>query len=145
MWTGSEVKANVASCITLLNLLLNWNVTFVIGSHNDFIVYCFNCLLTKCVSLWDDGLSVIVVYQQGLSIIPVNLSGSKYSKRDLQILEELDHTLARKKRMVGLIIAGVTFITQIASATKFPLALTWEVQTSSFINHLAENVTNAWA
>ena len=46
--------------------------------------------------------------------------------------------------MVLLIIAGVvTLITLIASATTSSLALAKEVQTSSYVNHLAENVTNA--
>jgi hypothetical protein len=66
------------------------------------------------------------------------------TERGLQILEELDHTLARSKCMVLLIIAGVvTLITLIASATTSSLALAKEVQTSSYVNHLAENVTNA--
>lgn len=34
-------------------------------------------------------------------MIPVNLSEPWYSEKCLQILEELDHTLARSKHMVG--------------------------------------------
>lgn len=45
--------------------------------------------------------------------------------------------------MVGLIIAGtVALITLTASATTSALALAQEVQIASFVNHLAENVTN---
>jgi hypothetical protein len=45
--------------------------------------------------------------------------------------------------MVRLIIAGIPFITLIASCTTSALALAQEVQTASFISHLAKNVTNA--
>ena len=46
--------------------------------------------------------------------------------------------------MVELIIAGVVaLIIFLASAATSVLALAKEVQTSSFVHHLAENVTNA--
>lgn len=77
-------------------------------------------------------------------MIPVNLSEPWYSEKCLQILEELDHTLARSKHMVGPIIVGVVaLMTLIASATTSALALSQEVQTASFVNHPADNVTNA--
>jgi len=76
-------------------------------------------------------------------MIPANLSEPWYSEKGLLILEELDHTLPRRKHMVGLIIAGnVVPMALIASATS-ALALAQEVQTASFVNHLAKNVTNA--
>lgn len=46
--------------------------------------------------------------------------------------------------MVGLITVGVVaLITLIASTTTSALTLAKEVQKASYINHLAENVTNA--
>ena len=77
-------------------------------------------------------------------MIPVNLSEPWHSEKDLKILEELDHSLARSKYMVRLIITGVVaLITLIASATTSVLALRQETWTASFVNYLAENITNA--
>ena len=62
----------------------------------------------------------------------------------MQILEELSQSLSRNKRIVGLIIAGIAaLITLIASTTASAIALTQEVKTATFVNHLAKNVTNA--
>jgi len=59
----------------------------------------------------------------------------------LQILEELDHTLARNKFIVGLIIADTGALTTIIdSATTSPLSSAQEMQTASFVDHLAENI-----
>lgn len=58
-------------------------------------------------------------------------------------MEEVECTPVRSKSMVGLIIAGIAFITLIASSTTSALVLAQEVQTASFISHLAKNVTNA--
>ena len=77
-------------------------------------------------------------------MIPVNLSEPRYSEKGLQILEKLDHALVRSKCMVGLIIVSVVvLITLIACVVNSALALAKVVQTSSYVNHLAENVTNA--
>ena len=44
---------------------------------------------------------------------------------------------------MGLIIAGIAaLITLIASNTASAIALTQEVKTATFVNHLAKNVTN---
>ena len=52
--------------------------------------------------------------------------------------------LSRSKWVVGLIIAGITaLITLIARTTALAIALTQEVKTASFVNHLAKYVTNA--
>ena len=81
------------------------------------------CLLPNCVSALDDGLSVMVVHQPTFIMIPAHLSEQWYSGKSLQILGELDHTLARSKCMGGLIIASViALITLIASATTSALA-----------------------
>ena len=142
--TCSGVIVNITSCITPPNLLLIGNVTFVIGSDNEFSVSCFNCLLSNCVSALDDGQSVMVVHQPALNIIPINLSEPWYSEKGLQVLEEVSQALSRSKRVVGLIIAGIAaLITLRASTTASAIALTQEVKTATFVNYLAKYVTNA--
>jgi hypothetical protein len=66
--TSSEVKVNVTSCVTPLNLLLIDNATFVLALiiSSIFLV----CLLPNCVSALDDGLSVMVVHQPTFIMIP---------------------------------------------------------------------------
>jgi hypothetical protein len=39
--TGSRVKVNVTSCVTLTNLLLIGTITFVNGSYNEYNDSCF--------------------------------------------------------------------------------------------------------
>lgn len=71
-------------------------------------------------------------------MIPVNLFESWYSEKGLQILEDLEHTMARSKPIIGLIISSVVaLITLIASATTSALALTQQLHIASFVNHLA--------
>jgi hypothetical protein len=53
--------------------------------------------LSNFVSVLYDGKSVMVVHQPAFIMIPVNLSEPWHSEIGLQILEELDHTLARNK------------------------------------------------
>ena len=80
----------------------------------------FLVLIVFCpiVSVLYDGQSVMVVQQPAFTMISVNVSELWYSEKGLQILEELDHALARSKHMVGLITVGVVALTTlIASAT----------------------------
>ena len=73
----------------------------------------------------------------------MNITGPWYSEESLQILEEVSQALSRSTRAVGLIIAGIAaLITLIPSTTASAIALTQEVKTATFVNHLAKNVTN---
>jgi hypothetical protein len=66
-------------------------------------------------------------------MIPIHLSEPWYSEKGSQILEELDHTLARSKHMVGLIMDSVVALITLNPSA---LVLVQEVQISSFVNHL---------
>jgi hypothetical protein len=55
----------------------------------------------------------------------------------LQILEEVSQALSRSKKVVGLIIAGIASL-----ITASAIALSQEVKSAIFVNHLAKNVTN---
>lgn len=74
--------------------------------------------MSNCGFSLHDGQSLMGVYQPTIIMMLVNLSEPWYSEKDLQILEELDHTL------VGLIVASVVvFTTLIASSPTSALAL----------------------
>lgn len=60
------------------------------------------------------------------------------------MLKELKGALSRQKRVIGLIIAGLTaLISMIAAAATAVVALTQEVQTAHYVNNLSRNVTMA--
>jgi hypothetical protein len=62
----------------------------------------------------------------------------------LQVLEEVSQALSRSKRVVGFIIAGIAPLIKLIASTTAAIALTQEVKTATFVNHLAKkNVTNA--
>ena len=86
----------------------------------------------------------MVVHQPAFTMIPVNSSEPWGSEKDSQILEELDHALARNKYMVGSIIVSlVAHVTCLAGASPCALVIAQVVQTASFVNHLAEIIINA--
>lgn len=60
------------------------------------------------------------------------------------MLKELKGAVSRQKRVIGLIIAGLTaLISMIAAAATAAVALTQEVQTAHYANNLSRNVTMA--
>jgi hypothetical protein len=82
-------------------------------------------------------MSVIVVYQPAFVLSLVSMTGPWYSEKSLHILEEVSQALSRSKRVVGLIIASmVALITLVASTSASAIALTQEIKTANFVNHL---------
>ena len=56
----------------------------------------------------------------------------------------MSQALSRSKRIVGFIIAGIAPLIKLIASTTAAIALTQEVKTATFVNHLAKkNVTNA--
>lgn len=79
----------------------------------------------------------MVVCEPAFVLLPVSRDLGIMGKKKLQILEEVSQALSRSKRAVGLIIAGTAvLITLIASTTASVIALTQEVKTATFVNHL---------
>ena len=88
-------------------------------------------------------MSVMVVCQPAFVLLPVSITGPWYSEKSFQVLEEVSQALSRSKRIVGSMIASIAaLITLLASTTASAIALTQEVKTATFVNHLAKNVTN---
>ena len=77
-------------------------------------------------------------------MLPVNVTGPWYSNSGLQVIHELSLLLQRPKRFLGLLIAGITaLIAVIASVAASATALTQSIHTTTFVNNLATNVSNA--
>ena len=136
--TGSGFQTSVSACVKAPNLLLIGHVKITFVSSTVFNVSCIDCTLSNCVSVLKTGMSVMVVYQPAFVLLPVNITGPWYFEKSLQVLKEVSQALSRSKRVVGLIIAGIAaLITLIASTTASAIALTQEVKTANFVNHLA--------
>jgi hypothetical protein len=46
-----------------------------------FNVSCIGCALSNCVSVLKPGMSVMVVYQPGFVVLPVNITGPWLKKK----------------------------------------------------------------
>nr|KAF6418685.1 hypothetical protein HJG63_008733 [Rousettus aegyptiacus] len=84
----------------------------------------------------------MVFYQPSFVMLPVNASGPWYADRGLQVLEEINEAISRQKRVIGLIIAGITALVSLI-ATTAAVALSQTVQTAHYVNNLSRNVTIA--
>ena len=75
-------------------------------------------------------------------MIPVKINGSWYDERGLELWREVEGALMRYRRGIGLIILGfVALVTLIASSITAALSLAQSVQTATFVNNLAQNVS----
>ena len=50
----------------------------------------------------------------------------------------MNQALNRNKRIVGFIIAGIAALIKLVASTTAAIALTQEVKTATFVNHLAK-------
>ena len=77
-------------------------------------------------------------------MVPVKINGSWYDERGLELWREVEGALMRYRRGIGLIILGfVALVTLIASSITAALSLAQAVQTATFVNNLAQNVSVA--
>ena len=75
-------------------------------------------------------------------MIPVKINGSWYDEKGLELWREVEGALMRYRRGIGLIILGfVALVTLIASLITAALFLAQSVQTATFVNNLAQNVS----
>ena len=81
------------------NVLLTGHVKITFVSSTVFKVSCIDCTLSNCVSVLKPGMSVMVVYQSALVLLPVSITGPWYSEKSLQVLEEVSQALSRSKRV----------------------------------------------
>ena len=75
-------------------------------------------------------------------MIPVKINRSWYDGRGLELWREVEGALMRYRRGIGLIILGfVALVTLIASSITAALSLAQSVQTATFVDNLAQNVS----
>ena len=73
----------------MLVLVLNKAPDFLLIGHikinfvssTVFNVSCIDCTLSNCVSVLKTGLSVMEVYQSAFVLLPMSITGPRYSKK----------------------------------------------------------------
>ncbi|KAL0611114.1 envelope glycoprotein, partial [Plecturocebus cupreus] len=84
----------------------------------------------------------ILVHQPLYAMLPVNLTGSWYDECSLQVLHQIRDLMIRLKRFIGLSIASIlAIVTVVATAASATVSLAHSVQTASYVNHLARNIS----
>ena len=75
-------------------------------------------------------------------MIPVKINGSWCDEKGLELWREVEVALMCYHRGIGLIILGfVALVTLIASSITAALSLAQSVQTATFVDNLAQNVS----
>ena len=106
-WIPQIANTNITACVTPPHVLIVGKINVTMRGRN-FNVTCYNCILTNCISFVLEGTIVMVFHQPSFVMLPVNTSGPWYADRGLQVLEKIIKALSRQKRVIGLIIAGIT-------------------------------------
>ncbi|XP_036079189.1 endogenous retrovirus group K member 7 Env polyprotein-like [Rousettus aegyptiacus] len=139
-WISRIADTNITACVTPPHVLMIGGINVTMRGRN-FYVTCYDCIFTNCISFVLKGTTVMVFHQLSFVMLPVNTSGPWCANRGLQVLEEIYKALSRQKRVIGLIIAGITaLVSLIATAA---VALSQTVQTAHYVNNLSKNVTMA--
>ena len=100
--------------------------------------------MTNCVRGITNQTRVLVLRHPAFVMVPVKINGSWYDKRRLELYRKVEGALMRYRRGIGLIILGfVALVTLIASSITEALSSAQSVQTATFVNNLAQNVSVA--
>lgn len=112
-------------------------------ANNTWRINCTGCMLRNCIMFLDNRTQMLVVHQPSFVFLPVNVS-KWYSSPGWQVIELATQALARPRRAIGLIIAGIAaLITLIAASTAAAVDLTQSIQTANYVNALSANVSGA--
>ena len=129
------------ACVPHPYALLVGSVNVQPGLRN-YNVTCNNCTLTNCVRGITNQTRVLVLRQPAFVMIPVKINASWYDEKGLELWREVEGALMCYRRGIGLIILGfVALVTLIASSITAALSLAQSVQTATFVNNLAQNVS----
>ena len=129
------------ACVPQPYVLLVGSVNIQPGLRN-YDVTCNNCTLTNCIRGITNQTRVLVLRQPAFVMVPVKINGSWYDERGLELWREVEGALMCYRRGIGLIILGfVALVTLIASSITAALTLAQSVQTATFVNNLAQNVS----
>ncbi|XP_032199056.1 endogenous retrovirus group K member 13-1 Env polyprotein-like [Mustela erminea] len=120
----------------------------VVKDYGLYHISCINCKLSNCVPVDTYNpnvpIHVFLVMQPPFFLLPVEVEGPWYANYGYQFALELENALSRKRRFIGMLIAGIgALITLIASATVSSFALAQTIHTADHVNALSQNISLA--
>uniref|UniRef100_A0A5F4WES7 Retroviral envelope protein GP41-like domain-containing protein n=1 Tax=Callithrix jacchus TaxID=9483 RepID=A0A5F4WES7_CALJA len=132
----------IQSCVTSPYTILLGNVSFS-ENNGHYSISCINCTLTNCMdSSMFPTSTILIVHQPPYVLLPVNISGDWYDEKALQIFHEVRKLLLRPKRFISILIASIiAIVSVVATAATAAVSLAHSVQTASYVNHLAKNIS----
>ena len=129
------------TCVPHPYALLVGSVNIQPGLQNYDVTYN-NCTLTNYIRKITNQTRVLVLRQPAFVMVPIKINGSWYDKRGLELWRKVEGALMRYHKRIGLIILGfVALVTLIVSSITAALTLAQSVQTATFVNNLAQNVS----
>lgn len=132
----------IQSCVASPYAILLGNVSFS-ENNGHYLISCINCTLTNCIdSSMFPTSTILIVHQPPYVLLPVNISGNWYDERALQIFHKVHELLLRPKRFIGIFITSIiAIVSVVATAATAAVSLAHSVQTASYVNHLAKNIS----
>lgn len=129
-------------------LAQNRNDLRVLKGETVYNVECVNCFISNCVdgNDYSNYKAVMIVKQPPYLMVPVKLEGQWFDDYALKVLYEFNGLISRPKRFIAALIVRITaLIATVASVTVSAVALSKQVHTASFVDHLSKNVSVALA
>ncbi|KAL0589139.1 envelope glycoprotein [Plecturocebus cupreus] len=111
---------NLVLLLLMLLLLVMFPLPGLLASYS---IYCENCILTNCI---DSSLfpvhTLLLVHQPPYVMLPVNVSGPWYDEKALLVFQQV-------------------LVSVVATAATAAVSLAHSVQTATYVNHLAKNIS----
>ncbi|KAL0588600.1 envelope glycoprotein [Plecturocebus cupreus] len=132
----------VQACVASPYALLYGDIK-IAENNGHYSITCSACTLANCLDSTVFPTPVIlIVHQPPYVMLPVSISGAWYDDRGLQVLQEMRDLMIRPKRFIGMLIASIiAIVTVLASAATAAVSLAYNVQTATYVNHLAKNIS----
>ncbi|KAM5338911.1 endogenous retrovirus group K member 25 Env polyprotein-like [Glossophaga mutica] len=138
---GSQKNVSIIACVPDPFAFVAGDLRLV--QNAMYNLTCHDCILTNCLNSSLNVSSFAIVKQPAFSFVPVNLTVPWFNDPGYAVIRAANEIiLARSKRFVGMLIAGITaLVTLIATAATATIALTEGIQTAEFVNELSHNVS----
>ncbi|KAL0582215.1 envelope glycoprotein [Plecturocebus cupreus] len=129
------------SCVASPYAIIAGNVS-IIRASGSYSIYCENCILTNCIDSSFFPFIPFFLYTSPYVMLPVNVSGPWYDEKALLVFQQVRDLMIRPKRFLGILIASIIAVVSVmATAATAAVSLAHSVQTATYVNHLAKNIS----
>ncbi|KAM5333722.1 endogenous retrovirus group K member 13-1 Env polyprotein-like isoform 1-T2 [Glossophaga mutica] len=141
---GSQKNVSIIACVPDPFAFVAGDLRLV--QNAMYNLTCHDCILTNCLNSSLNVSSFAIVKQPAFSFVPVNLTVPWFNDPGYAVIRAANEIiLARSKRFVGMLIAGITaLVAVIATTATATIALTEGIQMAEFVNELSHNVSVAF-